>query len=47
MRLVNWGEVYYATWRDRPQCVASRIVDGIAKLPGEIEAANDEATRLF
>jgi len=46
MSVVNWGEVYYATWRDRGQRVASRVVDEIAKLPVEIEDANYEATRM-
>ena len=46
MSVVNWGEVYYATWRDRGQRVASRIVDEIAKLPVDIEDANYEATRM-
>jgi ribonuclease VapC len=46
MSMVNWGEVYYATWRDRGQRVASRIVEEIARLPVEIEDANYEATRV-
>jgi PIN domain nuclease of toxin-antitoxin system len=46
MSVVNWGEIYYATWRDRGQRIASRIVDEIAKLPVEIEDANYEATRM-
>ena len=46
MSIVNWGEVYYATWRDRGQRVASRIVEEIARLPVEIEDANYEATRV-
>lgn len=46
MSVVNWGEVYYATWRDRGQRVASGIVDEIARLPVEIEEANYEATRM-
>jgi predicted nucleic acid-binding protein len=46
MSVVNWGEVYYATWRDRGQRLANRIVEEIARLPVEIEDANYEATRM-
>jgi predicted nucleic acid-binding protein len=46
MSVVNWGEIYYATWRDRGQRVARRIVDEIVQLPVEIEDATYEATRM-
>jgi predicted nucleic acid-binding protein len=46
MSVVNWGELYYATWRDRGQRVASQIVEEIARLPVDIEDANYEATRV-
>jgi ribonuclease VapC len=46
MSVVNWGEVYYATWRDRGQHTATRIVEEIARLPVEIEDANYEVTRM-
>jgi predicted nucleic acid-binding protein len=44
--VVNGGEVYSATWRDRGQRVASRMAAEIAKLSVEIEDANVEAMRL-
>jgi ribonuclease VapC len=46
MSVVNWGEVYYSTWRDRGQHFADRISSEIARLPIEIEDAGHEATIL-
>ena len=46
MSVVNWGEVYYSTWRYRGYDVAIRVADEISRLPIEIEDANIEATRM-
>lgn len=46
MSVVNWGEIYYATWRDRGKELAERVLAEIARLPIEIEAADFEATKL-
>ena len=46
MSVVNWGEVYYSTWRYRGYEAAIRVSDEIARLPIEIEDANIEATRV-
>ncbi|MFY9751237.1 MAG: type II toxin-antitoxin system VapC family toxin [Candidatus Acidiferrales bacterium] len=46
MSAVNWGEVYYATWRNQGKAAADRVISEIARLPIEIEAATLEATKM-
>jgi ribonuclease VapC len=45
MSAVNWGEVYYSTWRAKGPGVARKILDDIAQLPLEIVTADLELTR--
>jgi predicted nucleic acid-binding protein len=45
MSVVNWGEVYYSTWRAKGPGVARKILDDIAQLPLEIVNADLELTR--
>jgi predicted nucleic acid-binding protein len=40
MSVVNWGEVYYSTWRAHGPGVARKIVEDIAQLPIEIVPAD-------
>ncbi len=40
MSVVNWGEVYYATWRDRGPHITQRIIAEIAQLPIDIVDAD-------
>jgi predicted nucleic acid-binding protein len=45
MSVVNWGEVYYSTWRAHGPGVARKIIEDIAQLPIEIVDANLGLTR--
>jgi predicted nucleic acid-binding protein len=45
MSVVNWGEVYYATWRARGPGTARKVLEDIAQLPVEIVDADVELTR--
>jgi predicted nucleic acid-binding protein len=45
MSVVNWGEVYYSTWRAHGPGVARKIIEDIAQLPIEIIDANLDLTR--
>jgi predicted nucleic acid-binding protein len=45
MSVVNWGEVYYSTWRTRGPGVARKVIEDIAQLPLEIVGADLELTR--
>lgn len=45
MSVVNWGEVYYSTWRAKGPGVARKILDDIAQLPLEIVDADLELTQ--
>lgn len=45
MSVVNWGEVYYSTWRAKGPGVARKLLDDIAQLPLEIVTADLELTR--
>ncbi len=45
MSVVNWGEVYYSTWRAHGPGVARKIIEDIAQLPIEIVAATLDLTR--
>jgi predicted nucleic acid-binding protein len=45
MSVVNWGEVYYSTWRAKGPGVARKVLDDIAQLPVEIVDADLELTR--
>jgi len=45
MSVVNWGEVYYSTWRAKGPGVAQKVLNDIAQLPLEIVDADLELTR--
>jgi predicted nucleic acid-binding protein len=45
MSVVNWGEVYYSTWRAKGPGIARKVLDDIAQLPLEIVDADLELTR--
>ena len=45
MSVVNWGEVYYSTWRAKGPGVARKVLEDIAQLPLEIVDADLELTR--
>jgi len=45
MSVVNWGEVYYSTWRAHGPGVARKIIDDIAQLPIELVPADLNLTR--
>ncbi len=45
MSVVNWGEVYYSTWRAKGPGVARKVLSDIAQLPLEIVEADLELTR--
>jgi predicted nucleic acid-binding protein len=40
MSVINWGEVYYSTWRAHGPGVARKIIEDIAQLPIELVAAD-------
>lgn len=46
MSVVNWGEVYYATWHERGREAAQKTLAEIAQLPIEIVEADLELTKL-
>jgi predicted nucleic acid-binding protein len=46
MSVVNWGEVYYSTWRAKGPGVARKLLEDIAQLPLELVDADLELTRL-
>lgn len=46
MSVVNWGEVYYSTWRAHGPGVARKIIEDIAQLPIEIADADPDLTRI-
>jgi predicted nucleic acid-binding protein len=45
MCVVNWGEVYYSTWRAKGPSVARKVIEDIAQLPLEIVNADLDLTR--
>jgi PIN domain nuclease of toxin-antitoxin system len=45
MSVVNWGEVYYSTWRAHGPGVARKILEDINQLPIEIIEADVDLTR--
>jgi predicted nucleic acid-binding protein len=45
MSVVNWGEVYYSTWRAHGPGVARKIIEDISQLPVEIVDASLDLTR--
>ena len=45
MSVVNWGEVYYSTWRTKGPGVARKVIEDIAQLPVEIVDADLDLTR--
>lgn len=44
MSVVNWGEVYYSTWRAKGPGVARKAIEDIAQLPLEIVDADLDLT---
>ncbi len=44
MSVVNWGEVYYSTWRAKGPGVARKVLEDIAQLPIEIVDADLDLT---
>lgn len=46
MSVINWGEVYYSTWRMRGEAVAKAVVGRIAELPMEMVVPDLTSTRL-
>ena len=46
MSVVNWGEVYYSTWRKYGEEVARRTLAEIAQLPIEVVDVDMEMTKL-
>ncbi|HTQ62217.1 MAG TPA: type II toxin-antitoxin system VapC family toxin [Candidatus Solibacter sp.] len=46
MSVVNWGEVYYSTWRAHGPGVARKIIEDIGKLPIELVPTDLDLTRL-
>jgi predicted nucleic acid-binding protein len=46
MSVVNWGEVYYSTWRAHGPGVARKIIEDISQLPIELVAADLDLTRI-
>jgi predicted nucleic acid-binding protein len=45
MSAVNWGEVYYSTWRTKGPAVARKVIEDMAQLPLEIVPADLDLTR--
>jgi uncharacterized protein with PIN domain len=45
MSVVNWGEVYYSTWRAHGPGVARKILEDISQLPIELVDATLDLTR--
>ena len=45
MSVVNWGEVYYSTWRAKGPGVARKVLENIAQLPLEVVDADLDLTR--
>lgn len=45
MSVVNWGEVYYSTWRAKGPGVARKVLEDLEQLPLEIVDADLELTR--
>jgi predicted nucleic acid-binding protein len=45
MSVVNWGEVYYSTWRAKGPGVARKVLEDLERLPLEIVDADLELTR--
>jgi predicted nucleic acid-binding protein len=46
MSVVNWGEVYYVTWRERGQAAAQQKLAEMARLPIRIEPVDSEAAKV-
>ena len=46
MSVVNWGEVYYSTWRAHGPGVARKILEDISQLPIEIVDADLDLTHI-
>ena len=44
MSVVNWGEVYYSTWRAHGPGVARKIIEDVSQLPIEIVDATLDLT---
>ncbi len=46
LSVINWGEVYYSTWRAKGQDAARKVLAEVAQLPIEIVDADYELTKL-
>jgi predicted nucleic acid-binding protein len=46
MSVVNWGEVYYSTWRAHGPSAARKILEDLSQLPIDIVDADLHLTRL-
>ena len=46
MSVMNWGEVYYSTWRAHGPGVARKILEDLSQLPIEIVEADLDLTRI-
>lgn len=46
MSVVNWGEVYYAVWRDRGEAAANQKLVEIAQLPIEVVDVDMDTTKV-
>jgi len=46
MSVVNWGEVYYSTWRTHGRDAARRAVAEISQLPIEVVNADSDLTKV-
>jgi predicted nucleic acid-binding protein len=44
--VINWGEVYYSTWRSKGPGIARKIIEDLAQLPIEIVHADCFAAAL-
>jgi predicted nucleic acid-binding protein len=45
MSVVNWGEVYYSTWRARGEAAARRMAAEISQFPIQVVNADFELTK--
>lgn len=46
MSVINWGEIYYSTWRAKGPRLARKTLENIAQLPLQLVPADLGLTRL-
>lgn len=46
LSVVNWGEVYYSTWRAHGPGVARKIIEDLSQLPIELAPADLDLTHI-